>query len=408
MLVVCPIAIINLVFKKMKFVSEIFLVYLSVSVAYLFILSIVSIFPVRRKSIKSNKLNKYAILIPAYKENNIIKTVADKAVSHNYPKELFDVYVIADSLEIETIEFVKATGANVIEVSFESSTKAKSLNVALSTIPEDKYDAAVVLDVDNIMEDDFLQEINNSLNTGNRVVQGHRTAKNMNTSTAILDAASEEISNSVIRKGLHNFGFSAMIIGSAFAIEWKLFKRIMCDINDVAGEDRELEIRLLKEKVKIGYCGSAVVLDEKVESWEVFTRQRSRWAAAHFDFVAKYFFPAFYQLFVKFNLDYFNKVWQNLIPPRIILLASLTLMFALSVIFPDIYYSNYWIGIFVVYVISLFIALPVRFYNKKFFAALASLPMMLISMILSWTKIKGQRNKFLHTPHTFDGKSKEL
>ncbi len=388
----------------MKLLAEIILIYFALSVAYLLVLSIASIFPVRKRRIQSDKLNKFAILIPAYKENNIIITVANAAVNHNYPKHLFDVYVIADTLERTTIEKIKDCGANVIEVSFESSTKAKSLNAALNSVPKDKYDAAVVLDVDNIMQDDFLRKMNDSLNSGYRVVQGHRTAKNMNTATAMLDAASEEISNSVIRKGLSWFGISAMIIGSAFAIEWELFKEVMSDINDVAGEDRELEIRLLKRKIKIGYNHNAIVLDEKVENWEVFTRQRSRWAAAHFDFVAKYFFAAFYELFLRGNIDYFNKVWQNLVPPRIILLSFLLIMSAISIIFPSFYFSNIWIILFIAYTASLFIALPASFYNKKFFASLASLPKMLVSMIVSWTKIKGQRTTFLHTPHTYDGK----
>ena len=47
----------------------------------------------------------------------------------------------------------------------------------------------------------FLKKINAAFAHGYVAVQGHRTAKNMNTSWAILDAVSEEINNNIFRKG---------------------------------------------------------------------------------------------------------------------------------------------------------------------------------------------------------------
>jgi len=388
----------------LNLIINILLVYLFFSVAYLLIFAIASVFPLRRKTNKANKQNTFAILIPAYKENIIIRSVAKSAYEHNYPKSHFQVFVIADSLNQDTIDYIKNIGIDVIEVSFESSTKAKSLNAALEIIPAGKFDYTVILDVDNIMAEGFLDNINDAINCGYKVVQGHRTAKNTNTATAYLDAASEEIANSIYRKGHRNIGLSAMLIGSAFAIEWNLFKRLMHDIRNVAGEDRELEIRLLADRITIEYAEDAIVLDEKVENWELYTRQRTRWAAAHLDFFAKYFFPSIAQLF-KGNFDYVNKIWHTAIPPRIILLALLIFSSLITfILLVDNY--QYFAILLLVNIITIVIAVPHKFYNYQFLRSLIQLPIMFFSMIAAWSKIKGQKDKFLHTPHTFKGEEK--
>jgi len=380
----------------------ILLLYFGFATVYLFALAVFSLLPEKKYQPKTNKLNRYAVLIPDYRENKIILDVARSALSHDYLDDFFDVYVIADGVKPETVAILEEYGCNVLEVQFENSTKAKSLNAALNAIEEDKYDYAVVLDVDNIMQPGFLNQVNIVHNSGYKVVQGHRTAKNINTNTAYLDALSEESANSLIRRGIFRLGGSAMIIGSAFSIEWKLFKRLMSDIQDVAGEDRELEIRILQERIKIAYSSSAVVLDEKVENWGNYTRQRSRWAAAHLDFVLKYFAKGFAQFF-KGNFDYFNKVLHSLVPPRIILLAALMVFFILSLTISHFPFSEWWISLFLLYIVTLMLSIPKRFYTKRMLVALLELPKMLLLMVISWCKAKGQRDKFVSTPHTYTG-----
>lgn len=373
---------------------------------YLLFFAIASKIPSKRKNPLESKLNRFVVLIPAYKENIIIRSVAKSAIEHNYPKELFDVIVIADTLQSDTVEYIRSTGCKVLEVSFESSTKAKSLNAALEQLTSDMFDYAVVLDVDNIMHKDFLLLMNDSINLGYKVVQGHRTAKNTNTTTALLDAISEEVNNSIFRKGHRRLGLSAMIIGSAFAIELNVFKRLMYDIRDVAGEDRELDIKLLSERIKIDYNDKAIVFDEKVESWDNFTRQRTRWAAAHLDFILKYFSASF-SLLMHGNIDYFNKVWHTLIPPRVTLLV---LDLLVILVFAIIGNHNYLILATInllLYAFTLGISIPRFLYTKKLINAILSIPFMFTRMVIAWTRIKGQKDKFLATEHTYDGDDDE-
>ena len=132
-----------------------------------------------------------AVLIPAYKEDNVIVEVAAEALQQDYPRNKLEVFVLADSLQEQTLTQLDATGVETITVSFEQSTKSKALNKALEVIPENAFDIIVILDADNVMSPNFLSQINGEFELGHRVVQACRAAKNFNTSMAVLDGISE-------------------------------------------------------------------------------------------------------------------------------------------------------------------------------------------------------------------------
>ena len=231
----------------------IFLVYLGLSSLYIFIFAFAGIFNKRKKqsNIQQNK-RKFAVMIPGYKEDQIILDVAKDALKQDYPVDLYDVIIIADSFTPKTIESLKKLPVKVIEVSFKSSTKSKALNKAMDILPDD-YDVALILDADNLMESQFISKINKAFDNGFVAVQGHRAAKNTNTAFAILDAVSEEINNNIFRKGHRNLGLSAALIGSGMAIKYSYFKNMMKSIKAIGGFDKEIELFMLKEGILIEY-----------------------------------------------------------------------------------------------------------------------------------------------------------
>ena len=108
--------------------------YFSMSCLYIFVFAVAGHFYKKREVVENGIENKMAVFIPAYKEDTVIVEVAKSALRQNYNSDRFDVVVIADSLKPETIKELKAIPVIVVEVSFESSTKAKALNVAMSTL----------------------------------------------------------------------------------------------------------------------------------------------------------------------------------------------------------------------------------------------------------------------------------
>ncbi|HFB62169.1 MAG TPA: glycosyltransferase, partial [Bacteroidetes bacterium] len=216
-------------------------VYLLFATVYIFVYSVAGLFYKQKQKADVAKQRKFAVLIPGYKEDAVIVDVARKATQQDYPKDKFEVIVIADSFQKETLDALRKLPIRVVEVVFEVSKKSKALNKCMEVIGDD-YDVAFVLDADNIMEKDVLKKINAAFDRGFDAVQGHRTAKNLNADFAILDALSEEINNHIFRKGHRVLGISSALIGSGMGLDYALFKRTMATVDSV-GEDKEVELK---------------------------------------------------------------------------------------------------------------------------------------------------------------------
>jgi cellulose synthase/poly-beta-1,6-N-acetylglucosamine synthase-like glycosyltransferase len=269
----------------------------------------------------------------------------------------------------------------------------------MEQLPDNYYDVAVVFDADNIMEEDFLKKMNIAFEKGNTAVQGHRVAKNPNTSFAVLDAVSEEINNAIFRKGHRVLGLSAAIIGSGMGLKYAYFKNLMKNIHAIGGFDKEIELKKKKEKRIIDYLNDAFVYDEKVQKADVFTNQRRRWLSAQIHYFSKDFLTALKHLLIKGNIDYFDKAIQFIQPPRIMLLGILFTICVLSIIFNPMVLSIMWLSIFALCILAFFFSIPKRFYNSGTLKALLTLPRGFILMTMSLLKIKGANKKFIHTQH---------
>lgn len=385
-------------------IQIILLILLSLATLYILVFSIASLFYKQKKYADNGNIKKIAVLIPGYKEDGVILEVANLALQQDYPSNLYDVVIIADSFKKETLNTLKTLPIKLIEVSFDQSTKSKALNKAMATLERD-YDIAVVLDADNVMATDFLKKINAVFEYDFIAVQGHRTAKNTNNSWAILDAISEEINNNIFRKGHRVLGLSSAIIGSGMAFRYNYFKTLMSTVTAVGGFDKEIELKMLKEGHKIVYLDDALVYDEKIQKSEVFGNQRRRWLSAQLHYFKKDIVSAFKHLLLKGNVDYFDKAIQFIQPPRILLLGAVMLCsfgFILTNYFLDsqVHLTNYWVVLALACVLSFVFAVPKSFYNLKTLNALASLPKGMLMMLLSLLKIKGANKTFIHTQHT--------
>lgn len=376
---------------------------LCLPVLYIFLFSFAGLFYRQKPYPQQPELRKIALLIPGYREDSVIQEVASNALLQDYPKEYFDVVVIADSFRQDTLDFLKTLPIKVLEVEFDISTKSKALNSAMERITAG-YDIAVILDADNLMAPDFLSKINASFGNGFIAVQGHRTAKNRNTSLAVLDAVSEEINNHIFRKGHRVLGFSSALIGSGMAFKYDFFKALMSTVTAIGGFDKEIELKLLKEENTIEYLDDAFVYDEKVQKAEVFSNQRRRWLSAQLIYFRKDFVSSVKALITKGNIDYFDKTVQFIQPPRILLLGMVlvfgVIFFLLNIILDNpMVYNYFWAGIVLMCILAFLFSIPRKMYNRKTLKALAALPGGMLLMFRSLVRIKGANKKFIHTKH---------
>ncbi|MBL7872745.1 MAG: glycosyltransferase [Cyclobacteriaceae bacterium] len=365
------------------------------SVLYVLILAIAGC-TYKRKIYTKSAFKKIAVFVPGYKEDGVICFVAEQLSQLQYPQDLFDIIVIADSFKPDTLQKLSHLPITLMPVKFEKSSKAKSLNYALETLAE-PYDIAVILDADNITQPDFLVRINDAINSGIRVVQAQRVAKNTNTSFAILDACSEAINNHIFRKGPNALGLSSSLIGSGMAFDFALLKDILPKIESVY-EDRELQFELAKRGHKITYLDGVLVYDEKIDNSSSFQNQRRRWLFAQAETLIHNFIPGHVML-AKGNFNFYNfSVLNNLFPPRIM---TLVLLFLISIT-TAILQTNlfiYWSGLFLIFCTALAISIPVQLYNKNLLIAIFSIPKAFTKMFSALFKLKGART-FIHTTHT--------
>lgn len=395
----------------MAIISWIIFVYLAVSIAYLLAFAIAGRFGRLKKYSTHPTKARIAILIPSYKDDSVIIETARKASELDYPADLFSVTVIADSLQPATIAQLKTLAVNLLEVSFEKSMKSKSLNAAFQSHPSGKYDLALILDADNVINPDVLQKVNHAYQDGWRVIQCHRTAKNKNTPVALLDALSEEVNNTIFRGGHRVAGLSCTLIGSGMAFEYDLLKTIFAlpAIQNNPGEDREVDIELVKKRIKVEYIEDAYVFDEKVQRNEVFEKQRTRWIATQVDQIGRFFKKDVIKQYG--TITYLNKYFQNFLLPRllfafvfilILAIAAFELTGILTILSPA---RPWWLVIFGAYLLTMALATPDSFYTTDTLKAFFRIPGLIISMLKALLKINNNKKGFIHTPKEFADKN---
>lgn len=351
-------------------------------------------------SIQKNlwQYKRIAVLIPAYKEDRVIVDTVKEAINMDYPESKYDVIVIADYLKADTLETLRLMPIKLIQVAIEKSTKSNALNYAMQQIGDD-YDLAFVLDADNEVALDALRKLNSRMKSKKDVIQCHRVAKNVDTSMALLDAISEEINNNIFSIGQRNLGFSSRLAGSGMCFNYQHFKSVMKEVDAVGGFDKELEHRLLSDNVMIDYADDILIYDEKVRQPDIFARQRTRWIASQFYYLKRYFVPAVNALIKDGNFDFFNKAFQMALPPRLLFPPFLTLMTLVSVIIGERVLTEAFAVILIILITANFLAIPAKFFNRRFLGALIVLPNALIKLSLSLVTIKGKNKSFIHTPH---------
>ncbi len=389
----------EILYLVLRILQYVLMAYLGVASVYFFIYAFAS--KIKRNDLKpkSDHLHKFVVLIPGYKEDQVIVDVAREATKQDYPRDKYDVVVIADSFKQETLDQLKELPIIVNEVSFEKSSKSRALNKTMSDIPEGKYEAVMILDADNVMATDVLSRMNVALNAGFEAIQGHRLAKNQETYFSLLDAISEEINNCIFRKGHRVLGVSSALIGSGMAFKYDVYKSYMATI-DSFGEDKELEFKLMADEIKIEYLDDALVYDEKVSMSKVFVKQRTRWLFNQLYYAFRYFWPGIGQLLRRGNFDYFDKMFQQFLPPRIMLIVLTTALTIGSFFYNTVSLTTVWVALFAVMFFAFVLAVPRKFYTFRTLKAVFYLPYGFLLMLKSLSRLNEAKKGFGATTHS--------
>ena len=383
----------------LNIIDSILFFFMALSVGYLLIFAAASIskrsyfYPVAKKKYR------FAILFPAYKEDNVIEQAIRSFLQQEYSKENYDIVVVSDKMEEITNQRLRQLPIDLLIVDFENSSKAKALNYAIDKLTDRRYDMVVVLDADNTVQPNFLQQISNAYECGANIIQAHRMAKNLNTSTAIMDAVSEEINNSIFRKGHVRLGLSSALIGSGMAFEYKWFRENIKKVSS-AGEDKELEMLLLKQRIYIDYMDDLPVYDEKTQKENTFNNQRRRWLSAQFASLCQAL-PDLPDAISTRNIDYCDKIFQWMMLPRVLMIGVIGLLSAITTLINWEWSIKWWVLLILLF-LALCMAIPDYLVNKQLKKAIWKVPLLAINMFFNLFRMKGVNKKFIHTEHGAD------
>ena len=263
---------------------------------------------------------KFLILVAAHNEEDVIESTLENLEKIDYPKELFDLYVVNDNSTDSTGELCDKRGAmhiDTIEKKFQREGVGKSagLQYALRALGfeklKDKYDMLLILDADNHVDSNILKEINSQwLYEGKpEAIQTYLDSKNAQSIISVGYAISYNIMNRFFQLSKKRLGLNNAIGGTGFAVrmDWLINTGGFCYKSLV--EDLEMSIEIFKSGGRVSWNHFTRIYDEKPDTLKVSIKQRIRWCQGHW-YVAFNNFGSLLKGFVKskFNFRYIDQL----------------------------------------------------------------------------------------------------
>jgi len=226
---------------------------------------------------------RYAILIAARNEEAVLPHLLRSIQAQDYPAELITTYVIADNCTDNTAAVAAACGAQVYQrFNNRQIGKGYALNYLLEQIRAegsmDRYDAFLIFDADNLLQKDYVNQINKVCSDGYEVFCGYRNSKNFGSNWISSGHAIWYLHESThLNQSRMILGNCCAVSGTGFGFTRQLLERIGGWNFFTLTEDIEFCTWCATHGVRIGYCHDAVLFDEQPTSLSVSARQRTRW-----------------------------------------------------------------------------------------------------------------------------------
>lgn len=343
----------------------------------------------------------YGIIVTAYEETDQLPEVVNTLLNLDYGQYM--IYVVADNCDISNLHFAsekvvllrpeKVLGGNVRSHFYAINNFVRA------------HTHLTIIDSDNLVAKNYLTVLNTFFQQGYEAVQGLRSAKNLDSMYARLDAARDIYYHYYDGKMLFGAGSSATLAGSGMAFSTTLYRNCLehLDVSG-AGFDKVLQHAIISRNVKIAFAEGAEVFDEKTAGSEQLVKQRARWINTWF----RYFSLGFGLVgkgIIEFN---WNKILFGLVllrPPLFIfLLLSCLFMFINLWISPLV--SAYWFIGLCIFVAGFFLSLVKSHTDQRIYESLKGIPNFMFLQIVSLLKANKANKISVATKHTVKGNIK--
>lgn len=363
-------------------------------------LIISALLPAKHHENEGNEKIDFACIITAYGDPTIAVEQVKSILLQSHSN--YHVYVVADNYTTKP-EFPDDFKVKVLYPAIPLHGKIKSIRLAIQNFVRE-HTHILILDADNLLYFDTLKCLANSLSGGGyTAVQGQRTAKNLDTPIAALDALSELYYNITQRWVTFRLGSSATIAGSGMAIEANFFKKYVQKLlNDEQGiilaEDKLLQMMLVEEGHQIAYNRNAIIFDEKVREGAQVQRQRTRWLRSWFDHWGEAMGLMLRGL-KKANWNQFFFGVTLSVPPMLFMVGGLFIFCLLGLLLYLPLFIFALSGV-VIFFLGFLIALLLAPAPGAVWKAIPYIPLFAMRQVLAILKIKASNKDFMATTHT--------
>ncbi len=241
----------------------------------------------KEKAHKPTKQHRFAVLISARNESAVIANLLESIKSQTYPTELVDVFLVADNCTDNTAEIGRSFGVHVYE-RFDKIKVGKgyALNYALNNIRDeygqDHFDAYFVFDADNVLDSNYIEEMNKSFSDGYEMLTSYRNSKNYGDNWISAGYALWFLRESkYLNYPRMLLDTSCAISGTGFMFSKKIAKEMDGWKYYLLTEDIEFSTDNIIKGNRIGFCKNAMLYDEQPNEFGQSIRQRMRWAKGY-------------------------------------------------------------------------------------------------------------------------------
>lgn len=259
----------------------------------------------RRDHKEAGRLHRYAVVISARNEANVIGGLIDSLKSQNYPQELLDIYVIADNCTDNTARVAEMAGAIVYrrfnKVQVGKGYAMDYLFNQLKAEGKDDYEGYFVFDADNHVDADFVREMNKVFDSGRyAAITSYRNSKNFGSNWISAGYGLWFLREArFLNFPRMKMGVSCAISGTGFLVSGETIRENGGWPYHLLTEDIEFSVNCAVQGKRIGYCDKAVIYDEQPVDFKQSWDQRLRWSKGFYQVDYHYTLPLIKGMFRK-------------------------------------------------------------------------------------------------------------
>lgn len=242
----------------------------------------ISLFTWKRKEEipRAEPKTKFAVVAAARNEEAVIGKFVESIKGQEYPRELFDIYVVPNQCSDHTEEAAREAGAKIFSCSGLVKCKGDALHEPFEALLEKDYDAFCVFDADNEADPYFLARMNDAFAAGAKVAKGRQDAKNPEDSwVSSCYAIYFDFFRLFFNRPRANCGLSAKLVGTGFALHREVLEKLGGWNTVTIAEDAEFSAQCAQLGERIWWVEEALTYDEQPTEFRVSMIQRKRWCS---------------------------------------------------------------------------------------------------------------------------------